>query len=420
MLAINCCYPLELFYLYYILCSFRIHAEETPVAFPYAKDTATHTSDDLRDSSTFDMMNTGLSSYSNSSPNKQREYRRMSTWTCVPSDTTKSLAEMLESGMDFSHARQSEYTPHFSGRFGVKKVSVFDVSVEEEVGLKEEFRSRYSAVLDTLRNEHAAPLSPKQAGDIPPSGMIKHKMTVYQTGSEMDAEQRRAEMLLEEDTSAEGGLGLREEGVADAQTRAGCHSPRNALIRESVSRGLIPFRIRELLDVEDVHTVEVVDLKGQGIGDDKMCAVVQSLPYFTNVVELNVSDNRLTDKSIEPLLTMVLFTLVNVKIIDLSANKMDQVSVEMLNNYISSEACKLRELRLNKSDVDDYECANMMESMAKNKSIKKLFLSNNFIGVHEELNAVHPEFVTGPEAIATMLIQNDFLIELDVSWNSIR
>jgi hypothetical protein len=117
---------------------------------------------------------------------------------------------------------------------------------------------------------------------------------------------------------------------------------------------------------------------------------------------------------------MVLFSLANVKIIDLSANKMDQVSVDMLNNYISGDTCKLRELRLNQSDVDDYECANMMDSMTNNKSIKKLFLSNNFIGVHEELNAVHPEFVTGPEAIATMLIHNDVLLELDVSWNSIR
>lgn len=359
------------------------------------------------------------------SPNNNRDYRRLTTWTCVPSDTTKSLSEMLEGGMDFSHARQSEYTPHFSDRFGVKKISLFDVTVEEEIGLKEEFRSRYSSVLDTLRNELSEAPLPKKAGDIPPLGLMEQKVELFRTDSEIDEEERRDDMLVEvdEDCVRSGDdewEGAGEEREHDAKTRASCHSPRNALIRESVSRGLIPFRIRELLDVEDIHTVEVVDLKGQGIGDDKMCAVVQSLPYFTNVVELNVSDNRLTDKSIEPLLNMVLFTLVNVKIIDLSANKMDQVSVEMLNNYISSDACKLRELRLNKSDVDDFECTNMMESMEKNKSIKKLYLSNNFIGVHEELNAVHPEYITGPEAIATMLIHNDFLVELDVSWNSIR
>jgi hypothetical protein len=265
-------------------------------------------------------------------------------------------------------------------------------------------------------------------GDIPPLGKVQHEVDIFRTESEVDLENNMDDLINNED---EGDVKVDDGNVKgitspvdnteeDSNNRGLCHSPRNALIRESVSRGLIPFRIRELLDVEDVDSVEVIDMKGQGVGDDKMCAVVQSLPYFTNAVELNVSDNRLTDKSIEPLLNMVLFTLSNVKIIDLSANKMDQISVDMLNNYVSGESCRLQELRLNKSDVDDIECANMMNSMSKNKSIKKLFLSNNFIGVHEDLNAVHPEYITGPEAIATMLIQNDVLVELDVSWNSIR
>lgn len=409
--------------------SFRLHEEETPVSFLHSTKNNQNNNDDgltddLRDSSTYEMMNTGLSSYT--SP-QIPEYRRFTTWTCLPSETNKSVSEMLESGMSFDHARQSEFSPYFSGRFGVKKVDLFDVTPEEEIGLKEEFRSRYKSVVETLRNENTETPLPKKAGDIPPLGKVTHPMELYRTGSEIDEEEKRDHILDEEDECIEKGDSREDDKVPfggrdelDHKTRANCHSPRNALIRESISRGLIPFRIRELLDVEDIHTVQIVDLKGQGIGDDKMCAVVQSLPYFTSVVELNVSDNRLTDKSIEPLLNMVLFTLANVTIIDLSANKMDQVSVEMLNNYLSSDTCKLRELRLNKSDVDDYECANMMDSMSKNKSIKKLFLSNNFIGVHEELNAVHPDFITGPEAIATMLIQNDFLVELDVSWNSIR
>jgi dephospho-CoA kinase len=40
---------------------------------------------------------------------------------------------MLADGMSFSHARKSEYAPQFSSRFGVKKISIFDVTVEEEI-----------------------------------------------------------------------------------------------------------------------------------------------------------------------------------------------------------------------------------------------------------------------------------------------
>ena len=407
--------------------SFQIHENSTAVPFAYSKMNPEDGSNDLRDSATYNQMNTSISR-NTAGYRIDHDNRRMSSWTCLPTDTTKTVTEMLDQGMSFRHARKSVYDPGFSSRFGVKKVDLFDVTVEEEVGLKEEFRSRYSSVLDTIQNESSKPLEPRKVGDIPPLGKVQHEVDIFRTESEVDLENNMDDLINNED---EGDVKVDDGNVKgitspvdnteeDSNNRGLCHSPRNALIRESVSRGLIPFRIRELLDVEDVDSVEVIDMKGQGVGDDKMCAVVQSLPYFTNAVELNVSDNRLTDKSIEPLLNMVLFTLSNVKIIDLSANKMDQISVDMLNNYVSGESCRLQELRLNKSDVDDIECANMMNSMSKNKSIKKLFLSNNFIGVHEDLNAVHPEYITGPEAIATMLIQNDVLVELDVSWNSIR
>lgn len=416
---------------YFLVCSFRINDNESAVPFAYANmDGDSKTLDPV--AKAVDGMFSGL--HTREPPS---ETRRMSTWTCLPASTTKSVSEMLEEGMSFKHARQSIYTPGFTSRFGVKKVELFDVSIEEEVGLKEEFRSRYSSVLDTIQNENTIVPEPQKVGEIPPLGEVTQEIDIFRTESENELEEEdNVDDLIDlgsevKPVNSDGDNNQNDENEENSEAkdtltrqqksdRGKCHSPRNALIRESVSRGLIPFRIRELLDVEDVDEVEVIDMKGQGVGDDKMCAVVQSLPYFSKIVELNVSDNRLTDASIEPLLNMVLFTLANVKIIDLSANKMDQVSVDMLNNYVSSGKCRLKELRLNKSDVDDFECANMMESMSKNKSIQKLFLSNNFIGVHEDLNAVHPEFITGPEAIATMLMQNDVLVELDVSWNSIR
>ena len=52
--------------------------------------------------------------------------------------------------------------------------------------------------------------------------------------------------------------------------------------------------------------------------------------------------------------------------------------------------------------------------------MRTLGLASNKIGNNEMLNSVQPDFKTGGEAVAEMLLINSTLTELDLSWNSIR
>ena len=76
-------------------------------------------------------------------------------------------------------------------------------------------------------------------------------------------------------------------------------------------------------------------------------------------------------------------------------------------------------LRLFK-DVDDGEACNLAEAFRENKSVKTLGLASNQIGAYENLKAAQPNFKTGGEGLAEMLLINTTITELDLSWNSIR
>ena len=67
------------------------------------------------------------------------------------------------------------------------------------------------------------------------------------------------------------------------------NSPRAAMIQEGHKRHQIPFVIKELVGNVDVEQISVINLAGQGIGDEKMNCLVRSLPYFIHVDEINIS-----------------------------------------------------------------------------------------------------------------------------------
>lgn len=91
-----------------------------------------------------------------------------------------------------------------------------------------------------------------------------------------------------------------------------------------------------------------------------------------------------------------------------------------LRAKLASSACTIESLHLAKSDVDDEECAEFMDSMRTNASVRLLNLSNNKIGEMEEHLTVFPSFVTGAMAIAAAFEANHTLTELNLSWNAIR
>ena len=277
---------------------------------------------------------------------------------------------------------------------------------QEDTELKKSFRDRFRSVVHAIHRENYSVMSPLVGQSEEAIGQETGLLSLRQSG------------VIVDDVNQKGAADSDDEVITSIPPTATL-TPREAIIRESVSRKQLPFVLRELLGAEDVLDVTTIDLTGRGIGDEKMCCLVRSLPYFENVEEILVGENRLTDKSIQPFLRTI-FSQLSVLVLDISTNKLDSMSIEMLRAYLATPTCTLKELRLRKSDIDDSECAEMVASFIVNKSLLSVNLSENLIGVKEDLNHVQPDFETGAEAIADMLLQNRCLTELDISWNSIR
>ena len=168
-----------------------------------------------------------------------------------------------------------------------------------------------------------------------------------------------------------------------------------------MDKNIIPFSIKEILidsftksrkinisngTLANVQIVEnnivSIDLHNFGLGDEKGLIFAKALSLCPNIHSLTVSGNRLTDVSMIPILSAVLTSL-QVTYLDISNNKLDSGSVEILKEDLRASQCKLVRLYLSRSDLDDKECASLMEAMQQNKSVQYLDLSHNRIGEME-------------------------------------
>ncbi|CAN0124222.1 unnamed protein product, partial [Heterosigma akashiwo] len=183
-----------------------------------------------------------------------------------------------------------------------------------------------------------------------------------------------------------------------------------------VEAGLAP---RANLILRKLRTKEV-NLAHQGMGDELGVVLARSLEDLPLVARLNLTDNRLTDRALVPLLRAVRARN-DVLELDLSQNKLDEDASHELMSYLEDKGCSLKALVLSKADVDDDECCKLMHSLAKTPYLTTLDLSHNFIGQKENMNVVDPDYTTGGEAVAESL-QMPYcnLRHLDLSWNLVR
>ena len=84
--------------------------------------------------------------------------------------------------------------------------------------------------------------------------------------------------------------------------------------------------------------------------------------------------------------------------LDISFNDMDESSKTILE-YLQNPKCNLKILIMEHSDIDDFECGDLMEALKVNKSLVSLDLKDNLLGEKEQLNVVFPDFDTGGEVI---------------------
>ncbi|CAM9461228.1 unnamed protein product [Pylaiella littoralis] len=191
-------------------------------------------------------------------------------------------------------------------------------------------------------------------------------------------------------------------------------TPRRRFLRDTLARGITPAPTM-MRSRKDPYTL---DLGFQGLGDMIGLSLATSLPFLPNLTSLKLRENRLTDVSLNNILAEAV-RLERLTSLDLSSNKIDH-SALVLREYLASISCALQSLSLSNADVDDDECNSLMEALAGNVSVKALDLSHNMIGDKETYNFVRPDYTTGGEAIAEMLVTNITLSRLDLSWNSVR
>eukprot|EP00903_Cladosiphon_okamuranus_P020889 g19182.t1 len=171
--------------------------------------------------------------------------------------------------------------------------------------------------------------------------------------------------------------------------------------------------------IRKTHTTKV-NLAHQGMGDVMGGILADCLVGLPLMRELNLRDNRLTDKGLMPIVKAIkqrhdLYSL------DLSENKLDRWAARELALYFSDRQCTLAKLILSKADVDDFEASNFVKHMTSNKTLTYLDLSHNLIGSQESINYVRPEFYTGAEALADWISTGSCPLKyLDISWNTIR
>ncbi|KAL4116990.1 hypothetical protein PRIC2_012440 [Phytophthora ramorum] len=181
------------------------------------------------------------------------------------------------------------------------------------------------------------------------------------------------------------------------------------------------------------HNKRSFDFSHQGLSDNSIVRFAACLPELPLVECINVCDNRLTDAGISCLLR-ALENKPHLTSLDVSSNPMGLNAASVLRGYIRSTLCTLRVLALNEVALCDHECALLAKALETNKSIERLLLRGNQVGLHilaangrqqvdadeEDDEEKQTKLLAGGQAMGAMLTANITLEQLDLSWNQLR
>lgn len=194
------------------------------------------------------------------------------------------------------------------------------------------------------------------------------------------------------------------------------HSPRAIFLNGCLKNKIPPITIALVRR----NLTSTINLAHMGIGDkiaSILAGCLSSLPYLQ---VLNLADNNLTDKGLSDLLNSAAKHR-EIEELDISNNIVGFYAAKALGDFLGSAGCILHSLRLRDANIDDAECAHICSVLKGNKCLTELDLSNNLLGKDENLNVVKPEFITGGESLADLLLHGLCPIEkLVLHWNMIR
>ena len=200
---------------------------------------------------------------------------------------------------------------------------------------------------------------------------------------------------------------LRLEAAAKGSTMDDVVSPRRLLIEALANAGLppLPMLLRP-------RAQPSLDLQGRGWGDDKVCELARCVGEVPALRGLNVCNNRLTARSLLPLMRALAPAAMHLSTLDLSENKMDEIRVcNTLAHHLGLRRCGLKTLKMRHARVNDRAVRVLLQALCVNTSVTALDLSHNLIG------GAAAGRHDGGEMLATMLKENFTLVSLDMAWN---
>ncbi|KAG6948002.1 hypothetical protein JG687_00015745 [Phytophthora cactorum] len=182
-----------------------------------------------------------------------------------------------------------------------------------------------------------------------------------------------------------------------------------------------------------------LQLQQFGLGDSKIIALSKSLRGFQAIQVLDLSDNRLTDVSIIPLLQSLATAGPTASDVHNSDNRSPQAKLLAASQTISNSGCILTVLNLSKNELGQKGCQQVARFLATCKTLTYLDLSHTTLGGDDEAFApvaaaieVHPSLKRvnlshnsigerGGTLLGAMLTNPACtMLSLDVSWNNIR
>jgi hypothetical protein len=191
-------------------------------------------------------------------------------------------------------------------------------------------------------------------------------------------------------------------------------SARTKFLRGCVDKGILPHP--SLIIRREITTM--LNVSSLGMGNEVAKLLAEALDSLPLLVGLSIADNNLNDSGLVPIVNKLAFCK-NLRLFDLSNNKVDSLTAGALRTFLCSDRCHLVVLRMQNANVDDYEASQFMDAIAVRHTVKELDLSHNLLGSHEF--AMNRTKLTGGEAIGRLLKSPECMIKiLKLAWNMIR
>ena len=193
-------------------------------------------------------------------------------------------------------------------------------------------------------------------------------------------------------------------------------SPRATFILGLMKLGVAP-RAVVMLRKSMTSTLNITNM---GLGDRLAEAFSSSVHKLPGIRGLNLSNNSLTDRGMT-IIIKNLYKMEALEDIDLSSNVIGDNAAQALADYLSSDCCRIKRLKVMHANVDDDECDRFVSALVKNAYLHELDLSHNLLGKSENLNEVNPDFTTAGESLGLLLkAPNVKLKRLVLRWNMMR